>query len=472
MNQRIGVAVMTLLCACAALSAADDAKKDMPEPRIITPGVVSTAPPSDATVLFGGDAKDLSNWKSAAGDASPPTGWRIEDGAMVGGGGGGSIVTTREFTDVQIHLEFNLPVGDDKHRGNSGLYIQGLYEVQIIDSSSENPWHAAQQCASIYKTYTPLANVCRKPGEWQVYDVIFHGAKLDGDKIATPARITVIQNGVVVQDNRPIDHGTGGAIKNKIVGSGPLMIQDHGAAVKFRNIWVRDLPPIGEQTTPPLTDTDLETHAPHVEPATVSTNDAPGAAPSDAVMLFDGKAAKFKGTKKDVEGFPWKIENGYMEVAPGGGSIVSTEQFSDVQLHVEWASPSEVKGSSQGRGNSGVYVHGTEVQVLDSYDNVTYYDGQAGAIYKQYPPLVNACRKPGVWQTYDIIYRTPKYNDDSSLKDPGGFTVLHNGVVIQDHVINKNAKPGRKPGVIMGNLLLQDHGNPVRYRNVWYRPLN
>jgi len=159
-----------------------------------------------------------------------------------------------------------------------------------------------------------------------------------------------------------------------------------------------------------------------------------------------------------------------MQVTNGGQNL--KQQFGSVQLHIEWATPSEVKGKGQGRGNSGVYIHGTEIQVLDSYDNETYFNGQAGAIYGQHPPLVNASRPPGEWQTYDIIYTAAKFGDDGKLVRPASFTAFHNGVLIQDHAIVKSPGSGKKNSVRQGSLHLQDHGNPVRYRNIWMRGLD
>jgi hypothetical protein len=198
----------------------------------------------------------------------------------------------------------------------------------------------------------------------------------------------------------------------------------------------------------------------------------PGGPPSDAVVLFDGKdLSKFRGQRTPEP--QWKLADGVMETTPGGG-IFSKEEFSDCQLHVEWASPSVVKGNSQGRGNSGVYVMGRyEIQILDSYDNKTYFKGQCGAFYGHNAPLVNACRKPGEWQVYDIIFHAPKKAADGKIQ-PGSFTVLHNGVLIQDHVpVGGNPTLAAPlPGMAeKGPLYLQDHGNPVRFRNVWVRPL-
>ena len=197
-----------------------------------------------------------------------------------------------------------------------------------------------------------------------------------------------------------------------------------------------------------------------------------GGPPSDAIVLFDGNDLSKWRTEKGQDA-KWRVENGYAEVN-GTGHIFTKQEFGDVQVHVEWATPSEVKGEGQGRGNSGVYLMGRyEIQVLDSYENKTYFNGQAAAFYGVSAPLVNASRKPGEWQTYDIIFHTPKPQPDGAIA-PGSFTVLHNGVLVQDNVPVKGpttaaALNGFAP---TGPLMLQDHGNPVRFRNVWIRNLN
>ena len=205
---------------------------------------------------------------------------------------------------------------------------------------------------------------------------------------------------------------------------------------------------------------------PVVEPGTA------GGPPSDAIVLFDGKdLAKWRNAKGDPAG--WRVENGYAEVN-GTGYIFSREEFGDVQVHVEWAAPAEVKGDGQGRGNSGVYLMGRyEIQVLDCYQNKTYPNGQTAAFYGNAAPLVNACRKPGEWQTYDIVFHAPKQLADGTVQ-PGSFTVFHNGVLVQDHIPVKGASTTAAPAKGLapkGPLVLQDHGNPVRFRNIWVRRL-
>lgn len=200
------------------------------------------------------------------------------------------------------------------------------------------------------------------------------------------------------------------------------------------------------------------------------------APPADAVVLFDG--SDLSKWKKDGEGAAaWKIENRYMEVVPGAGGIVTRDVFGDAQLHVEWATPLPAEGESQERGNSGVFLMGRyEVQVLDSYGNITYPDGQAGAVYGQYPPLVNASRPPGEWQTYDIVFHRPRFDDAGQVADPARMTVLHNGILVQDNVVlsGPTAHQRRPPYEKHADRLpvsLQDHGTRVRFRNIWIRDL-
>jgi hypothetical protein len=194
----------------------------------------------------------------------------------------------------------------------------------------------------------------------------------------------------------------------------------------------------------------------------------PGGPPSDAIVLFDGKdLSQWKG------GENWDIKDG---VATSRKNDISTKQlFGDCQLHVEFTTPAEVKGSGQGRGNSGIYLMGRyEVQILDSFENTTYFDGQCGALYKQQPPTVNASRKPGEWQTYDIIFEAPRFDNAGKLTEPAVVTVLHNGVLIQNHVELQGTTsyfkaPEYEPHPAKLPIDIQFHGNPVRFRNIWIR---
>jgi hypothetical protein len=216
---------------------------------------------------------------------------------------------------------------------------------------------------------------------------------------------------------------------------------------------------------------------PVVAAAVPSTSEKAGKAPSDAVVLFDGKDL---AAWVSMDGTPtrWIMKDGYMECVQGSGYVRTAQNFGDCQLHIEWATPTPAKGEGQGRGNSGVFfgLDRYEVQVLDSFENKTYADGSAGAVYGQYPPLVNASLPPGQWQTYDIIYIAPRFGDSDELRSPARLTVFHNGVLIQNNVeltgptswlerAPYRAHPEKQP------LSLQDHGNPVRFRNIWVREL-
>lgn len=214
------------------------------------------------------------------------------------------------------------------------------------------------------------------------------------------------------------------------------------------------------------------------QPPRVEPGKTPGAPPSDAIVLFDGTEAALANWEhvNEKRKGDWVVVDGALQCTPGAGYIKSKEEFGDCQLHVEWAAPSEVKGDSQGRGNSGVFLMGmTEVQVLDNFDNPTYPDGFAGSVYGVMPPMANPLNKPGEWQSYDIIFRRPIVKDGEVI-DEGSQTVLVNGVVVQDSTPlegggghRRRSKPKAFPE--KGPLKIQDHGNPVKFRNIWYRPL-
>lgn len=229
------------------------------------------------------------------------------------------------------------------------------------------------------------------------------------------------------------------------------------------------LPACAEEVDPKLT----EVWEP--EPAVVApgVGDAP---PSDAIVLFNGRdlSAWQHADGRDAE---WVVADGAMTVKPKAGDIQTRQRFGDVQLHLEWRTPAEVESEDQGRGNSGVFLQGLyEVQVLDSFNNRTYSNGQAASLYKQHIPLVNASRGPGQWQSYDIVFKAPRFNDGGELVSAAFVTVFHNGVLVQNHVELKGptiykgypeyeAHDGRLP------LMLQDHSNPVSFRNIWVREL-
>jgi hypothetical protein len=244
----------------------------------------------------------------------------------------------------------------------------------------------------------------------------------------------------------------------------------------------QEKPKLGFKDTPILPGGKWHVHdgdrpqPPVINPGTGSTEDVPGQPPSDAVILFDGKDLSHWRNRRG-EPAEWEVKDGAIVVKPGRGTIRSIDEFGDCQIHLEFASPVPAQGRDQDRGNSGVLMFGRyEIQVLDSYGNQTYPDGQAAAIYGQYPPLVNASRPPGKWQSYDIIFTAPRFKPDGTLESPAFETVLHNGVVVHDHTAVIGPMAYRRiatyrPHGAKGPIVLQDHGHPVRFRNIWVREL-
>jgi len=215
---------------------------------------------------------------------------------------------------------------------------------------------------------------------------------------------------------------------------------------------------------------------PIITPGTESTQAVPGRPPSDAIVLFNGHDLS---NWEEVKGGPakWTVGKGYFATVPHSGDIQTKAAFGDCQLHVEWATPNPPHGVDQDRGNSGVYIQTLyEIQVLDSYNNVTYADGEAAAVYGQYPPLVNAARKPGVWQMYDIVFHGPRFDANGNVTRKANVTVFYNGVLVQDHVeltgpTANHERPPYHPTPERLPLRLQDHHHPVKYRNIWIREL-
>ncbi len=236
--------------------------------------------------------------------------------------------------------------------------------------------------------------------------------------------------------------------------------------------------PVGYDDTPMQPNGKWRVHdgtRPHPAIVTPPASNVPADAPSDAIVLLGTGDDLGAWQMADGSAATWTMEDGVLQT--GKGMLSTKRQFTDLQLHVEFATPSDVKGDSQGRGNSGVFLLGVfEIQVLDSFQNITYPDGQAAAMYGQYPPLVNAARAPGQWQTYDIAFAAPRFSPDGKLEKPAIVTVLHNGVIVHHGTPFWGPTRHRSvlpytPQMAKGPLALQDHGNPVRYRNIWVREL-
>lgn len=235
----------TLILGLSALSltalAMQPKDKELPQPKVITAGASASEAPSDAIVLFDGTSVDA--WQHPDGK---PASWKLDATPAKGGAmtmTNAPIITKKKFGDCQLHVEFCTPAevkGDGQGRGNSGVYFQSRYEVQVLDSY-KNETYPDGQCAAIYKQHAPLVNASRKPGEWQTYDIIFHAAKFENGKKTANARLTVFHNGVLVQDNAEVTGPTGSAMNTAEEGDGPLYLQDHGNPVRYRNIWIRPL---------------------------------------------------------------------------------------------------------------------------------------------------------------------------------------------------------------------------------------
>ncbi len=216
---------------------------------------------------------------------------------------------------------------------------------------------------------------------------------------------------------------------------------------------------------------------PVIRPGTSSTQEEPGSIPSDAMILYRDAEDISKWESTGGGPVKWRATDDYMEVMKGAGSIRTKQGFGSCQLHVEWAAPVPAEGKGQDRGNSGVFLMSMyEVQVLDSYNNTTYPDGMAASLYGQYPPQVNACRPPGQWQTYDIFFHRPHFDEAGNVVKPATVTVVHNGVLVQDHVTltgptGHKARPPYKAHPAELPIQLQDHSHPVRFRNIWIREL-
>jgi hypothetical protein len=245
--------------------------------------------------------------------------------------------------------------------------------------------------------------------------------------------------------------------------------------------------PLGYNDTPMLPGLPYRVHdikRPH--PRVVTPSARPGDPPSDAIVLFNGKdLSEWRSARHGDAGSisatadpaPWKVENGYFEATPRKGDIATKETFGDIQLHVEWCPPADVHGDSQNRGNSGIMFQGGryELQVLDSYKNPTYADGQAGAIYGQWPPLVNPVHKPGEWNYYDVVFETPKFDGEKLVK-PGYLTAFLNGVLIHNRkeimgITAHGQFPKYVPHAAEDSLVLQNHNGSERFRNIWVRRL-
>ena len=438
-------------------------------------------------VLF--DGKSLDGWIQRGGKAK----YEVVDGVIAGttvpDTPNSFLCTEKDYSNFILHLDFKV---DEKL--NSGIQIRSnslpeykegrVHGYQVEIDPSQKPYDGkragpnlmedgSQASEGTPRSWTggiydearngwldplnknPKARAVFRPGQWNHFKIIANGNS-----------IKTWVNGVPAAD-----------LKDKTTKTGFIALQVHSTKskeplqVRWKNIYLKE-----------IKDDDVKFYGSNLPQPRVIKPVTPCSPPSDAIVLFGGKCLSQwngiikKGKDKGKICEPkWKIEDGSMTINKTG-NIETKQSFGSCQLHIEWTTPEVVAGKSQGRGNSGVFLMGKyEVQILDSHINQTYPDGQAGAIYKQSPPLVNASRKPGQWQTYDIIFHAPEFDGDK-CKQPATMTVLYNGVLIQDNFTlsgpsSNKGKPGYTPHSAKLPLLLQDHGNPVRYRNIWIREI-
>jgi hypothetical protein len=402
-------------------------------------------PPEGAVVLF--DGSDTSHWKMKDGADCK---WKVVDGALEVTAKTGDIFTTEKFGDCTLHVEFRTPepAPDDKgqHRGNSGIFLQNTYEIQVLESFGLEPTKG--DCGSVYNIKAPDKNMAKKPLEWQSYDITYKAPRFDADgKKIAPARVTLVWNGEKVQDDVEIPHATRNANLPEPKEPAPLQLQDHGFAVQFRNIWV--VPAKSEQ--------------PKAEKAAAKTNE---------IVLFDGKDSS-QWTAKDGSPCHWSIEKG--ELVAQKGDIMTKQKFKDFSLHVEYwltKSPEPESTNRSKHTNSGVYLQGRyEIQILDSYGlaPLTYQD--SGGVYNVKAPDVNASLPVERWQSMDITFRAARYDGSGKKTENARVSVVLNDTPIQKDVeITDHSKAGDAEGQEDGPIRLQYHTGAVRFRNVRITP--
>lgn len=457
----------------------------------VTPNAVGH-PPDDAEVLFGGDVDTLEKFESRGGGEAP---WTVsEDSSHFRVDvGTGDIVTQADVGDCHLHLEFSPPEETDdtgQAKGNSGIKMMTRYEFQVLNNVG-NDSDGDSLAGAIYGQSAPLVDPYRSPTEWQVYDIIWRGPRFEDGEVATPGRGTAFLNGVLVQAHRNLR----GVTPPNSFGpydphprEQPILFQDHGdSAVSYRNVWYRSLPDedaVVTNTEPALQpeyDDELQESAYAPDLTSPARAVDPGAAfrnpPSDATVLL-GEDGSLDGWESAGGGTPgWREEDGYIVVEPEAGNVRTEEAFGDCQLHAEFRIPADVDGVGRNRGNSGLLLADRyEFQILDNFENVSAHDRWVGAYTGQAPPLASPVRPPGEWQAIDVVWEGPRFSD-GRLDRPARLTALLNGVVVQNRLYLNGPNTGGSLDTYESHphdapLGLQEHGDPVHFRNVWYRDID
>jgi hypothetical protein len=449
-------------------------------PPSVMPADSPDRPPSDATVLFGEGVDGLERWQAVGGGEAP---WIVEDDYFEIDPGAGSIETTEPLGDCHLHVEFSVPeeVAGETN-GNSGVFMMGQYEFQVLDNTTvEEP--SSGMAGTYYRQTAPLVDPARPSTEWQAFDIIWRAPRFEGEEVAVPAQSTMIFNSVVTKPHINVAGATTGG------GPGaysphpselPLELQDHSEPVRFQNVWYRPIPEERDVSRyDPVYDSNHQQAAyPRRDPDEIGTIDPGegfGDPPSDATVLLDG--GDLSGWVGSDGGDPgWREEDGYVAVDPGAGNVKSETTFGDAQVHVEFRIPEGVSGVGRNRGNSGVLLMNRhEIQILDNHENVSAPTHWVGAYTGQAAPLASPTRPPGEWQSFDIVWEGPRFGPEGAvLERYARTTVLLNGVVVQTRLYLDGPNEGGSISSYRAHdpeqpLGLQENGDPVHFRNVWYR---
>ncbi|MBI3411044.1 MAG: DUF1080 domain-containing protein [Planctomycetes bacterium] len=388
------------------------------------------SPKKGEKILF--DGVDLSGWVAMKGEAPN---WKVANG-YVEAGQGDIRTKSKVGPDFQLHVEFWVPPDSKgkkgKVAGDSGVFIQNRYKIQIADSYGvQKPTEA--DCGALFNRIAPGLNACKPAGGWQSFEITFHGPRIHSNGKLTNGRLTVIHNGVTIINNAPVDPMP----EKKHVDAASIRLQGVGHPVRFRNIRLVELP-------------------------------APVLSPLPEKSLFDGKSMTGWINKNDGMPASWKVSDGAMVM--GAGDIYTKEKFGPhFQLHVEFLCGAAGKAGKPPPPNSGVYLHGRyEIQIFNSYGKKTLDANDCGALWGQIVPSTNACKPPGEWQSFDITFRAPKVGPKGGILQPGRLTVVHNGVtVIDDQTFDRVGAQGLDSDMSQpGPILLQAHGGIVRFRNI------
>jgi hypothetical protein len=452
-------------------------------PVPVTPGATPDDPPSDATILFGDGVDGLERWQAVTG-GDPP--WIVEEEYVEVSPDTEWIETVDPIGDCRLHIEFTIPEDHaGETNGNSGVFMMGEYEFQVLDNTVLDGGND-KMAGTYYGQSPPLSDPARPSTEWQAFDIVWRAPRFRDGQVAVPARATMFFNGVVVQPHINVAGPTtpsGPGAYNPHPEELPLQLQDHGEPIRFRNVWYRSLPeerdvsghePVYgfnyQQSAYPAYDSE--------EITPVDPGNGFGDPPSDATVLIKG--GDLNGWVGSDGGTPgWQEADGYVAVEPGSGGIRSEATFGDGRVHAEFRVPENVAGAGRERASSGVRLADRyEIQLLDNHDNDADPTRWVGAYTGQAAPLASPVRPPGEWQSVDVVWQGPRFSQGGSiLAGPARATVLLNGVIVQNRLYVDGPNEDGSIAQYQSHeaeqpIGLQESGDRVHFRNVWYRPFD